>query len=75
MSEDNLEQPAFNDHFFEPLPSLYETLRGTEILQTWTIDKQLEAFTDHFSGDSTKLNELLTFIETIKDKYPKNNPQ
>jgi hypothetical protein len=46
--------------------------RRVDILDAWPIYNQLEALTENENGRPEKLNLLLSDIDGIKTKYPKN---
>jgi len=47
--------------------------RQSQILDSWPIEKQFEALTEHAMGRSEKLNELTDFIKKTKEDYPKSS--
>lgn len=44
----------------------------TPSVSSWKVEIDLE---ERYLGDNTKLNELCLFIQEVKSKHPKNNPQ
>lgn len=46
--------------------------RKTEILSSWPIHKQFEALTEFHMEKPGKLDELLSFVVAVKEKYPKS---
>ena len=49
-----------------------QKVRQGEILAAWPIDKQFEAITEFHMDRPEKLNELISHIQSIKDKHPKS---
>jgi signal recognition particle subunit SEC65 len=45
--------------------------RKIEILSKWPIHKQFEAITEFHMNRTEKMNELISFINETKQKYPK----
>tara|TARA_R100000808_G_C2150819_1_gene159675 strand:- start:859 stop:1182 length:324 start_codon:yes stop_codon:yes gene_type:complete len=46
--------------------------RQSEILANWPIEKQFEAITEFHMGRPEKLENLTSYIQSVKDKLPKN---
>lgn len=46
--------------------------RKDEILSQWPIHKQFEAITELHMDRPEKMDELVSFISSIKEKYPKS---
>lgn len=44
--------------------------RQRRILEAWPVEKQMEAYSDNVRGDATKLNELMHFLNKIKEDLP-----
>lgn len=51
----------------------YKVARQAAILESWPIDKQMEAITEYMEKPSRpeKMNQLKEFIQQVKLKYPK----
>tara|TARA_B100000686_G_C16306095_1_gene720898 strand:+ start:124 stop:447 length:324 start_codon:yes stop_codon:yes gene_type:complete len=49
-----------------------QALRQQEIIASWPIEKQFEAITEYHMDRPEKLDELIAYIQAVKDKYPKN---
>ena len=45
--------------------------RQLEIMAAWPMDKQFEAITEFHMDRPDKMNELVSYIESVKEKYPK----
>ena len=45
--------------------------RQEDILAVWPMERQFEAITEFHMNRPDKLNELISHIETVKDKHPK----
>lgn len=45
--------------------------RKEAILKEWPIEKQLEAITENLMGQPEKMKELIFFLKSIKQEYPK----
>ena len=46
--------------------------RKNDIRESWPIEAQFEALTENAMGRPEKLNELINFINQVKEKYPKD---
>jgi len=49
----------------------YAELRQNEILETWPLTRQAEAMTEYYMGRPELQQQLLAFIQEVKNKYPK----
>lgn len=60
------------DNPLEAENTIINNKRRKAILEEFPVHKQLEAFCDYVSGNKLKMIELLTGIDKIREKYPKN---
>jgi len=65
-------QDQWDNHLSEMENFEVRARRQKEILLTWPIEKQFEAITEFHMDRPEKMNELIDFIQEIKDKYPKS---
>lgn len=49
-----------------------QRIRQREIISVWPMEKQFEAITEFHMGRSEKLDELVSYIDSVKAKHPKS---
>lgn len=77
-SEEHIAEESGNwilpqDKPLEAENTIINNKRRKAILEEFPVHEQLEAFCDYISGDETKMTVLLSGIDKIRERYPKNN--